>query len=267
MTGLFDALFVPLGYLSPFWSLTCVTLATGLVMLLVFGKVSNQEGIRSAKGKVQGGLIATRLFQNDLSVFFRIQGRMALDILVYMKHSVKPMLIMAVPVILILIQLYGHYGIRPLQAGESVLVKASVAGPSLLREAAAVRLQTAEDVEIETAAVRIPSKGEVAWRIRPLKEGVFTFHVEAGDERVSKSLVAGKSRRLLSGVRTGEGALSMLLNPGEAPIRSPAIRSIEVLYPPMDISLGRWNVHWLVYFFIFSILSGYLCKGLFGIQI
>jgi len=108
LTAGFDLLFRPLGLLSPLLSLTLFSAATGLLMVWVFGRVSNQEKIRTVKDRIQANLIAVRLFQNSVGVFFRIQGRIFLSTLLYMGLSLKPMLVMIVPVLLVLIQLQGR---------------------------------------------------------------------------------------------------------------------------------------------------------------
>ncbi len=144
VTSLFDLLFRPLGLMPPLWSLTLVSVATGLIMLVIFGRVSDQGKIRRAKERVQGGLLATRLFRDDLGVFFRVQGRIALDTARYLKHSLKPMAVMIIPVAVILVQLNGRYGLRPLEVGEPALVKIRVSDPALFEEGTDVQLLAGE---------------------------------------------------------------------------------------------------------------------------
>ena len=267
VTSLFDLLFQPLGLMPPLWSLSLVSVATGLIMLFIFGRVSDQGKIRRAKERIQGGLLATRLFRDDLGVFFRVQGRIALDTSRYLKHSLKPMAVMILPVAVILVQLNGRYGLRPLEVGEPALVKIRVSDPALFEESTDIQLLAGEGVAVETPAVRIPAKAEVAWRVRPDREGAFTLTAWVGEERVEKELLAGRGGVMVTAARTGEGVFDMFLHPGEAPLESPFFRSMEVVYPPLEMEIAGWKVNWLVWFFVLSLVSGYLLKGLFGIEV
>jgi hypothetical protein len=62
--------------------------------------------------------------------------------------------------------------------------------------------------------------------------------------------------------------LEIILNPGEKPIpKNPLIKRIEVGYPSRLIEILGWKTHWLVLFFIFSIISGFAFKGVFGVEL
>jgi uncharacterized membrane protein (DUF106 family) len=267
VTSLFDLLFLPLGLMPALWSLTVASVATGLLMLAIFGRVSNQGEIRRAKERIQGGLLATRLFRDDLGVFFRVQGRIALDTARYLKHSLKPMAVMILPVAVILVQLNGRYGMRPLDVGEPALVKIRVSDRSLFEEGADIRLLAEEGVAVETPAVRIPAKAEVAWRIRPGRAGEFTLTARVGNESVEKELLAGREGIMVTSARTGEGVFDMFIHPGEAPLESSSFRSMEVVYPPLEMEFAGLKINWLVWFVVLSLISGYLLKGLFGVEI
>ena len=72
---------------------------------------------------------------------------------------------------------------------------------------------------------------------------------------------------MVTAARTGEGVFDMFLHPGEAPLKSPLFLSMEVMYPPLGMEIAGWEVNWLVWFFVLSLVSGYLLKGLFGIEV
>jgi uncharacterized membrane protein (DUF106 family) len=267
-TGGFDLLFLPLSPLDPFLSLTVFSVLTGLLMVWIFGRVSNQKKIRRIKDRIQANLIAVRLFQNSITVFFRIQGRIFLNTLTYMGLSLKPMIVMIVPVLLILIQLHGRYAARPLEVGEIAVVTVEVAGPELLSRPGGVRLEAGEGIVVEAGPVRIPSRREVVWRVRATEDGEHALEVLAGDDRIVKGIVTGKAAGFISERRTGAGLLDMLLHPGEAPLDPSApVTSVSIGYPQGEITFLGWNIHWLIWFFVLSIVSGYLLKGLLGVEL
>ena len=59
----------------------------------------------------------------------------------------------------------------------------------------------------------------------------------------------------------------MLLYPGEPPIDSTRVESIEVRYAPLKLEFLGLNLHWLAVFFIASIAFGFLFRGPLGVEI
>ena len=171
MTKIFDALCWPFLALEPIWAMIAISLLTGVVMLWIFGKISNQDAIKGLKDKIRGNLIGVRLFQHDLKVVFTLQARIIALTLTYMKHSVVPMLVMLPPVLLIIIQLHLRFEARPLKPGEVALVKVKLRDASVLAGAETSLKGPAEGFVVETPPVRIESEREASWRIRAEKPG------------------------------------------------------------------------------------------------
>jgi hypothetical protein len=207
-----------------------------------------------------------RLFQHDALVLLRLQGRILRDTLVYMRHSLVPLLVMILPAIWIMTQLNLRFTSRPLAPGERTVLKVKV------RDAAAlggpIALEASEGVEVETPPVRIASLREAAWRVRVDSPGRHRVTVVLGEERLEKSLAAGGGWAAVSARRTGAGPLDALLYPGEPPIApASAIESIEVNYDSASIRLFGLNWNWIVFFFVFSLIFGFLFKGPMGVEI
>ena len=49
--------------------------------------------------------------------------------------------------------------------------------------------------------------------------------------------------------------------------RSSAIESIEVLYKPLDFRVLGWGIHWVIVFFLLSIVAGFALRRPFGVEI
>lgn len=269
LTGGFDILFIPLRSLGPFWALTIVSVLTGLLMVWIFGRISNQDKIRTVKDRIYGNLIGLLLFQKNVGVFFRIQGRLFCLTLRYLGLSLKPMLVMMVPLAVVLIQLNGHFALRPLEVGETAVVTVGVRNAELLRgDPGAVRFEAGDGVVVGTRPVRIPSRREVSWRIRAESVGRHSVTVHAGADSANKLVIVGRQSGFLSSRRPGAGLTDGLLHPGEAPLQaSSAITSMAVGYPPLKMSVMGSRVNWLVWFFLCSVVSGYLLKGPLGVDV
>ena len=63
------------------------------------------------------------------------------------------------------------------------------------------------------------------------------------------------------------GFLDVLLYPGEPPIRSQTVESIEIRHEPLDVNLFGWSIHWLVVFFVLSVLSGFAFRRVLGVEL
>jgi hypothetical protein len=265
LTWFFDVILWPFRSLGPWWSVVVVSLLTGILMLWLFGKVSNQDAIRIVRDKIRGNLIGIRLFGDDIGLLFRLQGRIFRQTLTYLKYAAIPFVIMLLPVILVLIQLDLRFGYRPLHEGETTVVSVRVSDPALIDDG--VTLEVPDGLEIETSGVRIPSLGEVAWRVRAKSAGRHSLTIRAGGESVEKDLVVSDRWDNVSRMRSA-GALDALMHPGEQPLSSSgAVASIAVVYPEDLLAFFRWDLYWMIPFFILSIAFGFAFRRPLGIEI
>jgi hypothetical protein len=266
ITGLFDLLFRPFLGLGPLWALTAVSVLAGVLLLWLFGKVSDQDTIRTVRDKVRGNLIAIRLFGDDLGLMFRLLGRLLRDNLIFMRYAFVPMLVLLVPVLVLLIQLDLRFGARPLEPGADALVKVTLRDPALVEQG--VDLAVPEGVTIETPPVRIAALREIAWRIRAQRAGDYELVVRAGAAAVPKELRVGDGWGAVSARRTGGGLVDRLLHPGEPPLDgSSPVEAIEVTYAGLPLRAFGWSVDWLVFFFFVSLAAGFAFRRALGVEI
>lgn len=267
ITPIFDLLLRPLSGVSPVWGLLIVSAVVGIIMVLIFKYTSNQDGIKGAKDKMGAYLMEIRLFKDDMRLMFAAQGRILRTNLTYMRYAVTPMLFMMVPVVLIIAQLAVRYADRPLRPGESALVKLKLEEFSF-DETTPISVDSGEGLRLETPILRIPSKGEIDFRIGALEDGDHELAIHIGDETLTHPvLVSDKVCRVYAS-RSKPDFWNMLLYPGQLPIpQESAVEEISVKLPPQTISLFGWNINWLVLFFIASLISGYSLKGVFGVEV
>ena len=257
-----------LHWMGPFWALVVISFVAGVVMVWLFGKVSNQGKIKSTRNRMSSELIGLRLFKDDLRVFFSIQWHIFIWTLKYLRHSVVPMIIIMIPVIALLTQLNLNYALAPLEVGEQTLVKAKLRDTGILSDGTRITLQGSDAIEIETTGVRAPASGEVAWRVRGVSDGRFDLVLTVGDESITKTMAVGGKMEGVSQLRTGEGWLMNLLYPGEAPIAKDSIfESVEILYPTLAITFLGFEINWLILFFILSLVFGFALKDSLGVSI
>jgi hypothetical protein len=242
-----------------------VAALSGVLMLWIFGKVSQQDAIRQVRERIRGNLFGIRLYGHDVRVVLGLQSRILWDTLVYLKYAIVPMLVLLIPVMLILAQVNRRFSLGPLPPGQATLVKVQLEDGVLPDRT--VTLRTPAEISVETPAVHILSEREVAWRIRAEKSGHYLLKVHVANTEVDKLLWVGAGWGAVPALRTSHAGQALLYS-GEPPIQSGiGIAAIEVLYPSLSLSLFGWQAHWLILFLLLSLLMGLACKRLLRVEI
>jgi len=265
LTRLFDGLLYPFRGIHPMWGLTVVSLLTGVVMVWLFGKTSNQKRIRELKSRVRAHLLEMWIFRDNLRVVFQAQGRTLWNTVKYAGCSLRAVVVLMIPVIFIMIQLQARYGYQPLRPGERTIVKITYAEPVSLDEMLA-GLEVPEGVVVETPALRLPESREVCFRIRAEKPGRYELAAQVPRGRVTKTLCVGPTEVPMSPRRSAHW-WDQLLYPAEPGIADRGLGSMELQYPSRKLSLGGMEFHWLWPFFLLSIVAGFALKGVFKVEV
>ena len=266
LTPVIDLVCWPLRTLTPIWAITAISLVSGVGMVWIFGKLSDQTTIKKLRERIRGNLIGVRLFQSDIAIVLRLQRRIFGDTFSYMRHAMWPMVVLLLPVVLIMTQLNLRFSARPLDPGEPALVKVYFHDVTALDEN--VRLEVGDGLTLETRGVRIPSTREIAWRVRAESNGEHLIVVRVGGQTLETRLIAGGPWRAIPQRRTGRGMLDTLLYPGEPPIPSNhLVEAVQIVYPALDIKTFGWSINWLVAFFVLSIAFGFAFKNVLGVEV
>jgi len=265
---IFEALFLPFRGMSPWIGMILVSFLTGLLMLFVFKWTSNQQGIQKVKNRIKAHLLELRLFKDSLSQSLRSQGNILRCNLTYISYSVKPMLVMIIPLILILIQLNFWFGYESLKPNESVILKIKLAEDQNPLETQ-IAVQPSSGLIMETPPLRIEESQEINWRFSATQEGIQQFAVTINGETITKKVyVAQKPLSKISPLKTNKNFLDQVMYPTEAPIKSQIpVKAIEVQYPNKSMNLFGWKLHWIIVYFALSIIFGFAFKGIFKVQI
>ncbi len=268
--GLVGGALSPFRSLPPIIGLSVVSLVAAIGMLLVFRATSNQPAIAVVKRRIHAGIFEIRLFNDDLRAMFSAQ----LDILrhnfTYLRLSLAPMVWMLVPFALLIAQLQFYYGFDGFSPGQSAIVKVRLhASASPVSGAAPeVALQAPSGLRVETPLVWIPSEREAAWRIGAETPGDYQLTVTLDGRSVTKRLRVSNQVGWRTPERLEAGFLNQLLYPAEAPIEADVpIKAILVAYPEREISLLGYGTHWMIAFFVLSLVFAFALKSKFGVVI
>jgi hypothetical protein len=261
VTRFFDALAWPFQR-WPAGGLLLISALTGVAMLLVFKAASNQRAIRRTRDLIRAHMLAMRLFRDDARVVVESQKKVLRTNLSYLRYAVVPIVFILPVVVLIMVQLNLRYGPAPARPGEAVVVKAVFDGA--LDED--VTLTAPFGVVVETPALRIPYKREADWRVRPAKAGTYELSLNTKGRTYGKELVVGEAGAGRVSARRVSGIWSQLMNPGERPLASD-VKAIEVEYPDRENKLLGLGVHWVITFFVVSLVAAFALKGVFKTEV
>lgn len=265
-TALCSALFACIALVPGWLSLAFISAALGVFLLVIFKYTSNQQAIARVRDDIKADLLAVKIFKDNVAVTLKSQGRVFICSFKLLFYSIIPMMIMIIPVSLILAQMGAWYQARP--AGpedEPVTVKVTL--NSSAESWPAVTLSALPAAITTVGPIRILSKKEIYWKIKPLKEGYHTLLFQAGTRQFEKQLAVGSGFMRLSPKRPGPDFADMLLYPLEKPFPdNSTIRSISIEYPARSSRIYGTD-WWMLTFFIASMIFAFLCKPFIKVRI
>lgn len=265
--GIGDLGFALLRPCSPAIALVVLSAVLGFVMLLIWRYTSNQKAIADVRRQISAHLLATRLFRDNLAVTFLAQRQIIWQALRLLGYSIRPMMIMMVPFVLVMAQIGLRYEPRPLAVGERAGVCVTLRSAERMY-GMGDRIALPDDL---AADAHDPCRAEalrtVDWRITPKQAGVHRLVFGDGADRVEMPLVVGGDLDRISTVRGG-GFWDRLLYSAEPAIPASSIfESIRIEYPSRSTPILGWDVHWLVSLLVLSIVFGLLFKPLLKVHI
>ncbi|MFQ5645890.1 MAG: hypothetical protein ACE5GM_03085 [bacterium] len=265
ITRLFDGIFYPFSRLNPWYALITISVLTGILMVTIFSKVSNQKKMGRAKNLIKAHFLEIQLYKDDFRQLLSSQKKIIRYNLTYLKLALFPATIMFIPVLFILIQLNLRLGNRPLLPGETVNIRAVLRNQDPLK----VDLSLPSGVRLNLPPLRIPALQEVNWQLAVEKAGNFELGITVERKKIIQKLAVSDRLGRCYLETPSSGLAEIFLNPGLGAYftdNSP-LKLIETDYPKRDFSLGITILpEWLVIFFITSVIAGLTLKKIFKIN-
>ena len=276
LTKCYDAVFSVMVEWPGWLSLTVLAGVTGVIALVAYKYTSNQDAIGRVRDDIKANLLALKLFKDNLSVTFRSQGRLFLAGVKLFLYSLQPFAVMIIPMVLLIVQMSLRYEWRPLQPGEVTVLSVKL-HDGTAKDLDKVELNAPDGVIVEAGPCRVfdpaegdePEHNEVVWRVRPTKEGRHELQVNVNDATVTKELNVSNTRYArVSPLRPGDSFWDKLLFPTEKPADDgDVIQKVSAEFPIGESPVFGWNVHWIITYFIASIVIALLIKPFLNVKI
>lgn len=275
MNFLGRTLLAPIGVMPGWLSNTIISAVVGVALLLIFKYTSNQKAIGKVRDNIKAQLLGMKLFKDNVRVVLKSQGQVLVGALLLLFHSLRPLLVMIVPVCLILVQMALWYESRPLKIGENTLVTMEL-NSSKDTPWPQVSFVSPAGAEITTGPVRIFSERKICWKIKAIQTGNHQLEFNVDQDRVNKNLVIGEGFVRISIERPSYNVAGLVFNPAEKAFSEDSpVRSIRIDYPKRSPKINTTNRLWAlilknwwwIYFFVASMVFALVFKPFFNVRV
>ena len=281
LTKTFDVLLMPLDLMGKEMALILLSGIFGILALIVFKYISSQKGIKAAKDKIKGHMIAIRLYQNDLVVVGKSIVKVMLHNLQYIFLNFGPFIPLAPVFLVVVAQTVVRYSFDPLPIVTVEQATAMLPGQGTMlqiefkegEEAKAGQLQIdwPEGLMPRSKLVRVPAEGKAWQEFVALQPGDYEVTLRVGDSAPFKKTVSAGTTQLayLQPERVSSIFASLMwpveeISPSDSPISL-----VKFAYPDSDLGWlpmsGLGGV--LAIFVIVSMIFAFAAVKPLGVQI
>lgn len=260
LTKLVDWLLYPFRTLNPFWGIAFLALLTAIFILWIYKVLSNQKAIKRLKKRMMGYFLGIYIFRDDVGRILKTQAVLLGTIFRYLGHSARPLLIIIIPVGLLCAQMQLRYGWGTPRPGDEMVVTLKLR-PGIDPLRSEIGLKPSPGIAVRTPPLRIKALGEVNWKVKLLQAGSHRLFFTVGNEMESMTLDASQVIGRRYPVKEEAGFLSLLTSPGEEPLdESFPARSLHIAYLPAKVNVLGFRLHWVILYFLLSVIFGLLLK-------
>jgi hypothetical protein len=263
--AVFDLILAPFGHEIAAFDLLVWPTLVGVLAMVVYKKVSNQQAIIAVKRQISMHLLEIRLFRDDMFQVVKSTVAIVLKNPLYIGHNLLPVAVMLVPMMIILFQLVAHYGYAPSATGDTELLRLKL-DPAASVSVEDVSLTLPAGVSLEAPMVRT-ADGQVFWRVRADQPGDHVLKIQVGKETFEKGwAVGGEIRKVpVKRLRNWEA----VLYPSEDPLPADGpVESLELAMVTRPLAFfpdGEFGI--LVWVFVLSMVVGIAIKDFFGVTL
>lgn len=163
-----DLLIFPISGFPKGFQLTFLSALSGLLFLLIYGRLSNQGKLRNVKDRIYASFLEAVLFRNSGSIAIRAQGRMLYLSLAYFSLAIPPILVLMIPCILLLAQFNLRYASEAMVPNREFKLNVILKDRGALKD---LNLQLGDSLEALSAPLREMRENKASWRLRAKSSG------------------------------------------------------------------------------------------------
>ncbi|MGI6680906.1 MAG: hypothetical protein ACOX3T_05430 [Bdellovibrionota bacterium] len=268
LVAIFDIFLYPVRNFSDEIKILYISILSGIIFLLVYGKVSNQKGLKKTKRKVAARILEVALYRHSVKVCLNAQLELLKQGVRYLTYALVPLLILMIPALLIMAQMNFNFQNRGLKLNEDAIIEISFDKASDLFD-----YSLSSDKGTVSPSLRIEDESKVFWKFK-----VDNIHTKE-NKNITLNLVQDGGSLSIPVKLSDNGRpefstcsksfFEAILFPSKYSISKDfkEIESISIRYPKAEQSYFGIKLNWIYVFLIVSILSGLVASKIFKVEI
>ncbi len=268
LNRLFDMISVNQTYLQRYGTIIWLSLISAAMFMLIFKKFSDQKAIKLEKGRILGYLLQIRLYKDRLPLILSSIFNILKHNLFYIRHTVVPLIIIIIPLLIITVQVNQRCGYLPLQTDNEFIVSASVADAGVLDS---IRCRPSPGIEVVTPVLRIPDQKKAFWRARIRNNAgpaeMIGLHA-SGQELGNKKIAVDLPMNRFSPKTIRANSIDALFYNAEGFLPAGSVlKQIRIQYRRAGYSFFGLTTDSLVLYFILTLVFALMIKPFFKVTI
>ncbi len=267
LCSLYNLIVFPVSKFNDEIQVLYISAFSGVIFLWIYGKVSNQKGLKETKRKVMAYVLEVALYRHSIIVCLKAQLNLLKQGVRYVSFALIPLLILMVPCLLIMAQLNFHYQNRGIKNGEEVVVEVSFKDD--VKDIMDYSLTSA--IGKVSPALRIEDEGKIFWKIKndnTNNANELFVKLKANNNFLNIPIAIGEKSDPLF-VTYSKNIFESLMFPTKFSFTKnfPEIQSIKVSYPEKQQFYFGLALNWIWTFLIVSIFSGFIASKILKVEI
>jgi hypothetical protein len=261
-----EALLWPFDLLPPRAGLMAFSVVSGLLMLLVVGKVTPQARLKHAREQMTSAIYELRLFLDSPRRIFVAQARLVLWSLNYLAYLLPALVVLTPVLALLYAPLETRYGKEPLRPDQTVLMRIDLRNPTPAAEQATV--ESGNTVRLAAPPVLVPDERSLYLRLAIVEAGLHRIQIRAPGWEVVKNICAESRPEARVSAERRAGLAHVLAIGNEAPLPSDGqVTGVAVIHPARRQSWGGIQMPWWVVWLLVATVVALLFKRRFGVTL
>ncbi len=258
--------------ISAIGGITITSLGCAIPILLAVKYFSNQEKIKIHKNKIMGYFLEIGLFRDQFTRTIGSQINLLKHNVLYLAYMVPPLMIVIIPVIIITLQIEFRIGNRPLTTNESFIVRVKLDDAIEIKSYfAKVQIDVSPNIIIETPKLHIEKDAEIFLRgkiINDIGDHYLKVGIKDTNDVIEKRIMVSPDSARFSKVKGKMNSWKdILINAEDLIPKTSHIKYISISYSPAKYPFFIWRISPVIYFFILTLVFGFIIKPFMNITI
>jgi hypothetical protein len=261
-----EVLLWPFDLLPRMLALVLFSVATGLLMLVVVGKVTPQARLKHAREQMTSSIYELRLFLDSPRRIFSAQGRLVLWSLNYLAYLLPAFALLLPVLVMFFAPLEIRYGLTPLRAEEDALVRMDLSAPVPAAERTTVDGGTA--IRLAAPPVLVADERVLYLRLAILEPGRHLLRIKGPGWQVEKKISADRLGDPMVSAERRSGLAHLTAAGNEAPLPADGpVTAVVVVHAAREQSWAGVEMPWWLAWLIIATVVALAFKRRFGVTL